>query len=247
MDKLDSGVPGARQRAWGWALAAWRWQQRDERAVKTEKECFATKRQKKQDVKKTKALCICFAERDFDTGISIPNVRAPFCRTDSELLVTIPHFSFFWSELLVETVVSFFCAKPVFTMETPASFTDAENIEHLRYQLRTVRKELRRIERERENALFTIKTLEDDINALLEKSRKAEPPAPKPQAPKEVQAPKPTKPAPAKRAPAKPAATQPASAPVEEVTVPDPRGPVVCGPPFPPSPFAAVFKINVFV
>ena len=247
MDKLDSGVPGARQRAWGWALAAWRWQQRDERAVGTEKECFATKRQKKQDVKKTKALRICFAERDFDTGISIPNVRAPFCRTDSELLVTIPHFSFFWSELLVETVVSFFCAKPVFTMETPALYTDAEKIEHLRYQLRTVRNELRRIERERENALFTIKSLEDDINALLEKSRKAEAPAPRTQAPKEVQAPKSAKPAPTKRAPAKPAATQPASAPVEEVTVPDPRGPVVCGLPFPPSPFAAVFQNNVFV
>lgn len=146
-------------------------------------------------------------------------------------------------------------------METPASFTDADSIKHLKYKLRSVRSELRRIEREgerierereriereRENALFTIKTLEDDINALLEKSRKAEPPAPKPQAPKEVQAPKPTKPAPAKRAPTKPAATQPASAPVEEVTVPDPRGPVVCGLPFPPSPFAAVFQNNVFV
>ena len=141
----------------------------------------------------------------------------------------------------------FFCAKPVFTMETPALYTDAEKIEHLRYQLRTVRNELRRIERERENALFTIKSLEDDINALLEKSRKAEAPAPRTQAPKEVQAPKSAKPAPAKRAPTKPAATQPASAPVEEVTVPDPRGPVVCGLPFPPSPFAAVFQNNTCV
>lgn len=110
-------------------------------------------------------------------------------------------------------------------METPAPHADAdESIKELRCQLRCVREELSRIQKEidwrvkeKKEALKAIKILEDEISALTQqKSHAAEAAERKPQPPRQPRAPKQTQP------------PKPAPAPVEEVVIPAGPGRVVC-------------------